>query len=83
MRSRTIIPAGTGLVENGSASARDEGGDDIAGVAVEVVASSVIAGGGAGVGVARGDLDVSKGYAGVEGCGDEAVAQAREARCAW
>ena len=39
--------------------AGDEGGDDVVGVAIEVAAGPVVAGGGAGVGVAGGDLDVA------------------------
>ena len=52
--------------ESGLAGAGDEYGDDVAGVAVEVVAGPVVAGGGARIGVAGGDLDVSEGDAGVE-----------------
>jgi hypothetical protein len=39
-------------------SADDEGNYDVGGVAVEVLASSVVDGGGAGVGVSGGNLDV-------------------------
>ncbi len=47
--------------------AGDEGGHDVAGVAVEVVARSVVAGRRPGIGVASGDLDVAKRDPGVEG----------------
>ncbi|MCP3878355.1 MAG: hypothetical protein GY701_08175 [Sulfitobacter sp.] len=40
-----------------SLSAGDVGDDDVGGVAVEVVASVVVDGGGAGVGVVGGGLD--------------------------
>ena len=60
----------------GSASAAgDEGDDDVGGVAVEVLAAPVVDRGGAGVGVAGGDLDVSQRHAGVEGGHDERGAQ--------
>lgn len=44
-------------------------------MAIEVVASSVVAHGRAGVGVAGGNLDVAQVDAGVEHRGDERVAQ--------
>ena len=44
-------------------------------MAVEVVAGSVVAHGGSGVGVAGGDLDVAEVDAGVEHCGDVGVAE--------
>jgi hypothetical protein len=56
-------------------SAGDEGDHDVGGVAVEVLASSVVDGGGSGVCVAGGDLDVSKRDAGVEGGHDERGSQ--------
>jgi hypothetical protein len=43
----------------GSGGAGDEGGDDVVGVSVEVAAYPVVAGGGAGIGVPGGDLDVA------------------------
>ena len=39
-------------------AAGDEGDDDVGGVAIEVLAASVVDGRGAGVGVTSGDLDV-------------------------
>src|SRR4051794_25870270 len=56
-------------------AAGDEGDDDVGGVAVEVGASAVIDGGGAGVGVAGGDLDVAERDAGIEGGHDERGAE--------
>src|SRR4051794_6803948 len=53
----------------------DEGGDDVGGVTVEGDAGSVVAHGGARVGVAGCFLDVAEWHAGVEGGGDEGVAQ--------
>jgi len=53
----------------------DEGGDDVVGVSVEVAAGSVVAGGGAGVGVSGGDLDVARRDSGVlQGASDVGVA---------
>jgi hypothetical protein len=49
------VPRGDGL---GSAASY-EGDDDVGGVSVEVLASPVVDGGGSGVGVTGGDLDVS------------------------
>jgi hypothetical protein len=45
-------------------------------MAVEVVAATVVAAGGAGVGVASGVLDVLERYARLAGQGDEGVAEA-------
>lgn len=45
----------------------DEGRHDVAGVAIEVIAGSVIARGGAGVSVTSGDLDITQRDAGVQG----------------
>ena len=59
-RGSTRPSRGLGLRGSG-----DEGGHDIAGVAVEVVSGSGVAGRGAGIGVAAGDLDVTKGRAGI------------------
>ena len=59
----------------GLLAAGEEGGDDVAGVAVEVVAGSVVSGGGSRVGVSGRDLHVSQRHPGVEGGGDEAVPQ--------
>ena len=56
-------------------AAGDEGDDDVGSVAVEVRASPVVDGGGAGVGVAGGDLDVAERDAGIEGGHDERGAQ--------
>jgi hypothetical protein len=44
-------------------------------VSVEVLAGAVVADGGAGAGVAGGDLDVAEADAGVEDGGDERVPQ--------
>lgn len=55
--------------------AGDEGRDDVGGVTVEGLASSVVAHRGSRVGVAGGFLHVAKWYAGVECGGDERVAQ--------
>ena len=45
------------------------GGEDVVGVAVEVLAGSVVAHGGAGVGVAGGDLDITQINSGIQhGC---------------
>ncbi len=52
-----------------------ECGQDVVGVAVEVLASSVVAHGGTGVGMTRGGLDVSEVYSCVEHRGDEGVAE--------
>ena len=45
------------------------------GEAIEVVAGPVVAGRGAGIGVAGGDLDVPQRHPGIEGGGDQAVAK--------
>jgi hypothetical protein len=63
-----------GWVGPGSA-AGDESDDDVGGVAVEVLASPVVDGRGAGVGVTGGDLDVSQRDPGVEGGHDERGSQ--------
>jgi hypothetical protein len=55
----------------GSSSGGHVGGEDVIGVAVEVLPSSVVSHGGAGVGVAGGDLDVAQIDAGVEHGSDE------------
>src|SRR5689334_1536022 len=55
--------------------AGEEGGDDVGGVAVEGHATAVVAHGGAGVRMAGCLLDVSERDAGVEGGGDERVAE--------
>jgi hypothetical protein len=60
--------------DRGLAGAGDEGGDDVAGVAVKIVAGPVVAGGGPRIGVAGGDLDVSQSDARVEAGGNETVA---------
>jgi hypothetical protein len=62
----TEVPPEDGRVWAGSA-AGDEGGDDVVGVSVEVLASSVEDGGGSGIGVAGRDLHVPKRDASVEG----------------
>ncbi len=49
------------------------GGEDVVGVPVEVVAGPVIAGGGAGIGVPGGDLDIAQVDPGVEHGRDEGV----------
>jgi hypothetical protein len=46
-------------------SAGDEGDHDVGGVAVEVLSPPVVDRGGARVGVAGGELDVSQGHPGV------------------
>src|SRR5690349_18994148 len=51
------------------------GGQDVVGVAVEVLAGPVITHRGARVGVAGGDLDVAQVHADVEHGGDEGVAE--------
>jgi hypothetical protein len=58
---------------SGSGSGGHEGGEDVVGVSVEVLAGAVVAHGGAWVGVAGGDLDVADADAGVEHGGDESV----------
>jgi hypothetical protein len=70
---RSVSP----VVESGSAGgAGEEGCDDVGGVPVEGLAGPVVAHGRARVGVGGGFLDVPEWDAGVEGGGDEAVAQA-------
>ena len=64
---------GTGPARKRSGGAGDEGGDDVAGVAIEVLSSSVVASGCARVGMAGCDLCVAQGHSGVERGGDEAV----------
>jgi len=74
----TDCPVGPGYDDRPgplAGGAGDEGGDDVGGVAVEGHSCSVVAHGGARVGVAGCFLDVAEGYAGVEGGGDEGVAQ--------
>ena len=74
-------PLGARSVERGADISRlaggagDEGGDDVGGVPVEGDAGAVVAHRGARVGVAGGFLDVAQRDAGVEGGGDERVAQ--------
>src|SRR6266516_3001000 len=51
------------------------GGEDVVGVAVELVAGAVVAHGGPWVGVAGGDLDVAEVDAGVEHCGDKGMSE--------
>ena len=63
--------------------AGDEGGDDVGGVAVEGDAGSVVAHGGARVGVAGGFLHVAERDAGVERGGDERVAERVGSDLAW
>jgi hypothetical protein len=58
-----------------SSGAGHVGGEDVVGVAVEVLAGTVVAHGGAGVGVAGGDLDVAEVDAGVEHGGDVGVSE--------
>src|SRR5258708_7893633 len=67
VRSEVVISPGWVA---GSA-AGDVGDDDVGGVAVEVLAASVVDGGGSRVGVTGGDLDVSERYPCVEGGHDE------------
>jgi hypothetical protein len=62
---------GVGAVSN----AGDIGGEEVDSVAVEAAAGAVVMLGGAGVGVAGGDLRVAQWHAGVEGVGDRRVAQ--------
>src|SRR5690606_17833626 len=64
IKARTVVRLGAGC---------HVGGEDVVGVTVEVLPGSVVAHGGAGIGVARGDLDVPEVYAGVEHRGDERV----------
>ena len=54
-----------------SSAAGDEGHDDVGGVAVEVLAATVVDRGGSRVGVAGGELHVAERDAGVEGGHDE------------
>jgi hypothetical protein len=58
-----------------SGSGGHVGGKDVIGVAVELVACSVISHGGAGVGVPCGDLHIAQVDAGVQHRGDERVAE--------
>jgi len=58
-----------------SGGAGDEGGDDVGGVTVQRYPSSVVARGGARIGVAGGFLDVTERDARVECGGDGRVAQ--------
>src|SRR4051794_34000540 len=53
----------------------DERGDDVCGVSVKADAGSVVAHGGAGVGMTGGFLDVAEWYARVERGGDERMSQ--------
>jgi hypothetical protein len=66
-------PAGTRW---SAAGAGDEGGDDVGGVAVEGLAASVVAHGGAGISMAGSLLHIPQRYAGIEGGSDERVAEA-------
>jgi hypothetical protein len=59
----------------GLGGAGEESGDDVGGVAVEVAAVAVVAGGHAWVGVPGGDLDVAERYAGVKAGRYERVPQ--------
>ena len=59
-----------------SASAGYEGRDDVAGVAVQIVASPVVSGGRPGIGVPGGDLDIPERHPGIEGGRNEAVTEA-------
>ena len=68
MRRVAPFSRGEGL---GRLAAGDVGDDDVGGVAVEVLASPVVDGRGAGVGVAGCDLDVTQRDAGVERGHDE------------
>ncbi len=56
-------------------SARDEGHDDVGGVAVEVLAAPVVDGGGARIGVARSDLHVPQRHSSIQGGHDEGGSQ--------
>jgi hypothetical protein len=67
------LPSGRWLVLSGGAS--EERRDDVGGVSVEGDAGSVIAHGGAWVGMTGGFLDVAQWDAGMEGGGDDPVAQ--------
>jgi hypothetical protein len=58
-----------------SGGAGDEGGDDVGGVPVEGDSSSVVTHGRARVRMTRGFLDVAQRDTGVEGSGDEGMAQ--------
>jgi hypothetical protein len=58
-----------------AAGAGEERGDDVGGVPVERHPGAVVAQSGAGIGVAGGFLDVAQWNAGVEGGGDEGVAE--------
>ncbi len=58
-----------------SGGSGEEGGDDVGGVAVKRHSRPVVAHGGARIRVAGGLLHVAEGDAGVEGGGDEGVAQ--------
>ncbi len=60
---------------SGSGTGGHVGGQDVVGVAVEVLAGPVVAHGGAWVGVAGGDLDVAQVHASVEHGGDEGMAE--------
>src|SRR5581483_4625766 len=59
----------------GSGAGGHEGGEDVVRVTVEVLASTVVAHRGAGIGVTGGDLDIAQVDARVEHGGNECVAQ--------
>ena len=67
------LPSGRACSSAGGAG--EEGGDDIGGVPVESDSGTVVAHGGAGVGVPRRLLDVAKRDPGIERSGDEGVTQ--------
>jgi hypothetical protein len=62
-------------VAGAASAAGNESDDDVGGVAIEVLAAPVIDGGGSGVGVTGGGLDVSQRDSGVEGGHDESGSQ--------
>jgi DNA-binding CsgD family transcriptional regulator len=74
---RYRCPVSPGPVGRGSAGGDgDEGGDDVGGVTVEGLAGPVVAHRRARVGVTGCFLHIAQGHTGVQGGGDEAVAQA-------
>jgi hypothetical protein len=58
-----------------SGAGRHVSGQDVVGVAVEILAGAVVTHRGAWVGVAGGDLDIAQIHPGIEHGGDERVAE--------
>jgi hypothetical protein len=72
MMAPRVVVGGDGGLAGG---AGEVGGDDVGGVSVEGGVGAVVAHGGSRIGVGGGLLDVTQRDAGVEGGGDEGVAQ--------